>query len=65
MIKWKNYKKEKPKDDGIYLICSPSSNPPYRDAAFYHKNHGWSRTAHLLESIIEYWADYPKCPNSK
>jgi hypothetical protein len=65
LLMWKNYKEEKPEREGIYLICSPSANPPYRDAAYFYPNHGWSRTAHMLESMIEYWTEYPQCPNSK
>ena len=65
LLMWKNYKEEKPEREGIYLICSPSANPPYRDAAYFYPNHGWSRTAHILESMIEYWTEYPQCPNSK
>lgn len=65
LLMWKNYKEEKPEREGIYLICSPSANPPYRDAAYFYPNHGWSRTAHMLESMIEYWMEYPQCPNSK
>jgi hypothetical protein len=65
MNPWKNYKEEKPSKEGIYLICCTTSNPPYQDAAYYHPHFGWSRTAHMLETIIEFWTEYPPCPNSK
>jgi hypothetical protein len=60
MVNWKSYKKEKPKEAGVYLIKNDESNPPLRWASYYHPYHGWTNVGHILEKVIEHWSPWPE-----
>jgi len=58
-VVWKDYSKERPQEEGIYLIKNDESNPPLRSACYWHPHHGWSGIGHLLEKVIKYWCLWP------
>lgn len=64
-IVWHDYGNEKPNVAGVYMIANENCNPPFRTACYYDPYYGWSGVGHVLEKLIKYWAEFPKCPNSK
>lgn len=64
-IQWNKYKNNKPVKEGIYLIANEECNPPFRAACYFYPAHGWTGAGHVLERLIEYWAEFPQCPSSK
>lgn len=57
---WTRYTYEKPSKSGVYLAVNLDIDPPMRVAAWYDPIYGWTGTAHILERVIKYWAEFPE-----
>lgn len=64
-IQWIKYEDSKPVNNGVYLIANEDTDPPFRACSYYDTVHGWSGIGHVLERLINYWAEFPICPKFK
>jgi hypothetical protein len=58
---------EKPKKNGLYLVCAPSLDPkmPFRHMAFYRSDSGWSGLVPVWLQALSHWMPYPELPRFK